>query len=267
MGYTTTEKPKKKIKVSINRRRLFIIMFILVIAVAIIYAQLGKGGISWLFDTISEDEFPLVKEGAEIAVLLAPITALALAIERILETFFDLVEQSVTNIAGLLAHGADMAELIDDEIEKASEEIEKHYKTWTKFKNGTAEPQTEGDGPKTEKEAKDLLDQAEARLKEASARLKNLTSDPRYTSSKRAVSIVGGLFLGFMVAIFLDNGIFAYLQQGVPRILDIIVTGFVIGAGSGPMHSLVGILQGFKDTLDKFSSSSSNDSAEGQPAG
>ena len=31
--------------------------------------------------------------------------------------------------------------------------------------------------------------------------------------------------------------------------LEMIVTGFVIGAGSGPMHSLIGALQGLKDTL------------------
>ena len=37
--------------------------------------------------------------------------------------------------------------------------------------------------------------------------------------------------------------------MGVPRIFDMLITGFVLGAGSGPLHSLIGILQSAKDTL------------------
>lgn len=267
MSNTTNLKLKNIVKFSINRKRLFLVMFILIFAVAILYAKFGKGDLFWLFENVPEDEFPILKEGAEIAIILAPISALALAIERILETFFDMIEQSVSNVAGLMDHGAEMADLIDKEIEKAGQEVEKHYRTWTSFKNSGEAFPTDKDGPKTENEAKDLLDKAENRLLEASTRLKNLTKDPRYTCTKRAFSIMGGLFLGFMVAIFLESGIFAYLQQSVPRILDIVVTGFVIGAGSGPMHSLVGILQGFKDSLEKFSRTTSKGTTGNQPAG
>ena len=60
------------------------------------------------------------------------------------------------------------------------------------------------------------------------------------------------MLLGLIVAIISDSGILEALQIGVPRILDMIVTGFVIGAGSGPMHSLMGILQGTKNTLESL---------------
>ena len=39
----------------------------------------------------------------------------------------------------------------------------------------------------------------------------------------------------------------------VPRILDMLITGLVIGAGPGPMHSIIGALQNGKDAVGNLS--------------
>ena len=100
--------------------------------------------------------------------------------------------------------------------------------------------------------AKKELEAAEERINKANSRIAGLSKDPKYIATKRMLSIWIGLLLGLIVAIISDSGILEALQIGVPRILDMIVTGFVIGAGSGPMHSLMGILQGTKNTLESL---------------
>jgi hypothetical protein len=48
---------------------------------------------------------------------------------------------------------------------------------------------------------------------------------------------------------------FAMLGIGaVPARVDVLITGLVIGSGSYPVHSLVGLLQQAKDTLDSTQS-------------
>jgi hypothetical protein len=46
---------------------------------------------------------------------------------------------------------------------------------------------------------------------------------------------------------------FALLGIGtVPAKFDILITGLIIGTGSSPVHSLIGILQQGKDALDSL---------------
>ncbi|MCA9917556.1 MAG: hypothetical protein KC445_06355 [Anaerolineales bacterium] len=88
---------------------------------------------------------------------------------------------------------------------------------------------------------------AEARVERAQNRMASLVKDPQYVAVKRLISIWLALFLGLVVAVLSDAGLFSLLHVRVPRVLDMLVTGFVIG--SGPTHALVGILQGTKDTV------------------
>jgi hypothetical protein len=213
-----------------------------------VYALFQDEGIMWLFNI--KTEFPDVDLSEDLAIILGPLTALALAIERIIETVFDLIEQSIATMAKMVGEGADSVSWVEKEYSKASDEVKNSVETLSNLK-----AKAKSDSPPSENElkgAEDLLKKAEERLKKASERLTAIPTDPVYVQMKRAVSIMLGLFLGFLVAIFSDQGIFAYLQQGVPRIVDIFVTGFIIGAGSGPMHSLIGILQGVKDSLKNF---------------
>ena len=57
--------------------------------------------------------------------------------------------------------------------------------------------------------------------------------------------------LGVIVAALSQLQMFAMLGIGlVPARIDVLITGLVIGSGAYPVHSLVGILQQGKDTLD-----------------
>ncbi len=96
-----------------------------------------------------------------------------------------------------------------------------------------------------------LLQDAQIRLKAAEDKLAAATSSPDYRSAKGAITIVLGLMLGVIVAALGQIQMFALLGiAAVPARIDVLITGLVIGSGSYPVHSLVGILQQGKDALD-----------------
>ncbi|GEM_PF-1111137 len=99
--------------------------------------------------------------------------------------------------------------------------------------------------------AEALLKDAQARLGAAEDKLGGATSSPDYRSAKSAVTIVLGLMLGVIVAALGQIQMFALLGvSAIPARIDVLITGLVIGSGSYPVHSLVGILQQGKDALD-----------------
>jgi hypothetical protein len=96
-----------------------------------------------------------------------------------------------------------------------------------------------------------LLIDAQKRLKDAENKLSAAASSPDYRSAKSAASIVLGLMLGVIIATVGQIQMFALLGiASVPARMDVLITGLVIGSGSYPVHSLVGILQQGKDALD-----------------
>jgi hypothetical protein len=58
------------------------------------------------------------------------------------------------------------------------------------------------------------------------------------------------LMLGVIVATVGQIKMFALLGIAMPARIDVFATGIVIGSGSYPVHSLVGILQQGRDALD-----------------
>ncbi|HTP07232.1 MAG TPA: hypothetical protein VMP08_03220 [Anaerolineae bacterium] len=99
--------------------------------------------------------------------------------------------------------------------------------------------------------AESLMSDAQKRLKDAEAKLAGASDSPDYRSAKGAATIILGLMLGVIVAGLGQIQMFALLGIGaVPARIDVLITGLVIGSGSYPVHSLVGILQQGKDALD-----------------
>jgi len=198
----------------------------LMVATAYLYGQ----DINWLFTskTVAADI-----EIVDVAVLLAPLAALALAIERMLETFFDLFEQSMVRVSKLGTATVDGLSLFQRELDEA----------WDAFDRAPKETSLE--------EKAGLMDTIVAINKE----ILDLKKDPVYIAAKRRMSIWGGIVLGLFIATVTDLGFFELLNISTPRFLDMLATGFVIGTGSAPMHSLIGILQGAKDTLGSFGGS------------
>lgn len=100
-------------------------------------------------------------------------------------------------------------------------------------------------------EAEALLKDAQNRLKEAEQKLTAAADSPDYRSAKGTATIILGLMLGVIIAALGQLQMFAMLGIGaVPARIDVLITGLVIGSGSYPVHSLVGILQQGRDALD-----------------
>lgn len=243
--YMPEEPPEGKKKIPrpsrlLQPRRLIVILIVVAVVLAVVTALTKDEGILWLF-TLKDVQGG---ELGDIAKVLAPLLALALAIERLLETVFDLFEQTAADVAELGNAGLDGLQWFQDELDRAWGAAREAAKTLG---------QPSQDQPSQDDEATlAKLKKAEQRIIDANSRIAGLTKDPKYMSTKRMLSIWIGLLLGLVVAVLSDMGIFALLQISVPRILDMLITGFVLGAGSGPMHSLVGILQGAKDTLENL---------------
>ena len=95
-----------------------------------------------------------------------------------------------------------------------------------------------------------MLAEAEARVAQAETKLSQASDSPDYRNAKAAASVVLGLMLGVVVATVGQIKMFALLGIAMPARIDVFATGIVIGSGSYPVHSLVGILQQGRDALD-----------------
>ncbi len=224
------------------RLNLWLLLGILVAAAlvtAILRALPEEGGLLWLF-TIP----PLPKEVGEIASVLAPLVAVAVGIERLLETVFNWYEQSIRTVSEVVTGIREPIDWIEKEL-------------WEAYK--AAEEAAKQTGIVADEASLQLLDRAEQRLAKAENRLLGWVKAPEYVAWKSALSIWVGLLVGLEVAVLGDMGMLHTIGIPSPRILDMLITGLVVGAGPGPMHSIIGMLQGGKDALEKL-----GDLAEGK---
>lgn len=224
------------------RLNLWLLLSILLAAAlvtAILRALPEEHGLLWLF-TIP----PLPTEVGEIASILAPLLAVAVAIERLLETVFDWYEQSIQTVSDVVATARKPINWVEKELKEA-------YKA--------AEEAAKSTGVAADEASLKALDLAEQRLAKAEKRLLSWVKAPEYVAWKRALSIWVGLFVGLEFAVLGDLGMLHTIGVPAPRLLDMLATGLVIGAGPGPMHSIIGMLQGGKDALEKLA-----DLAEGR---
>ncbi len=78
----------------------------------------------------------------------------------------------------------------------------------------------------------------------------------QYVQFKSGTSLVIGVVLGIMISNFTGMRLFEYLRPLVPNFLgsapgawDVIVTGFIIGAATKPIHDFLGMLTETKNLL------------------
>jgi hypothetical protein len=78
----------------------------------------------------------------------------------------------------------------------------------------------------------------------------------QYTQFKSGTSLVLAIVIGVVIANYTGMRLFDYLRPLTPRLLDsvpsvwdVLITGFVIGAGTKPMHDLLGIITQTKNLL------------------
>ena len=216
------------------------------------------GLIVWVlfFAPITEAEAQRLEASANLTVVLAPILAAAAAVERTLETLFNVIEGSWRTMVAYLGRGMRWLKSAETEVKQARQflaEVADRYNAEMgnmEMGQGAIAQLTAALQAKID-ELNSMMTLAQKRLENAEDKLSEATSSESYINAKTAVSVVLGLMLGVVIAALAQLQMFALLGVGiVPARFDVLITGLVIGSGSYPVHSLVGILQQGKDTLD-----------------
>lgn len=232
--------------------------------------------LTWLFSWAAIQDAPPTPSltGLDLAVVLAPVLAAAAGVERLLETTFGIVEQYWLTLVAYLGRGLRWLHSAETEVQEARKWLAEVSSESNKIlaqlpttpeqlqaiipdkidKGKTVEQWREDVMAEAQKRldmAKSMMSMAETRLASAESELASATDSPGYRSAKRAASIVLGLWLGVVIAGVGQLQMFAMLGVGVvPARVDALITGLVIGSGTYPVHSLVGVLQQAKDTLE-----------------
>jgi hypothetical protein len=232
-------------------RRWFIFLVVLM--------ALGSVGlIVWVFRIhIDDATAATLAPAANLTLVLAPVLAAAAGVERTLETVFNILENSWKSMVAYLGRGLRWLNAAKLEVDAARQwlaDVSARYNQELlslEIKDGMSASDLSNEMQDKIFAAKTMMDLAEKRLSDAETNLANATTSDGYRSAKAAASIVLGLILGVIVATLGQLQMFAMLGIGsVPPNVDVLITGLVIGTGSYPVHSLVGILQQTKDTLD-----------------
>lgn len=216
------------------------------------------GLIAWVlfFAPIGEADARPLEVSANLTVVLAPILAAAAAVERTLETIFNVIEGSWRTMVAYLGRGMRWLKSAETEVKQARQFLadvaDKFNAEMANMEIGQgAVSQITADIKARIDSVSAMMTLAQQRLDAAEGKLSEATSSETYISAKSAVSVVLGLMLGVIIAALAQLQMFAMLGVGVvPADFDVLITGLVIGSGSYPVHSLVGILQQGKDTLD-----------------
>jgi hypothetical protein len=192
-----------------------ILLFVLLFAgmtTSVVYAQ-GEDGSS----------------GGEVQALLLPLIAAATVVERLIEVIFDWYESAVMQLSKFPGLASEYVAWTQKQVRDAKDAF-----------NDTMTP--------TE------ISKAEQVLKDAQDRLAGFVKNPQYLSIKRAYAMLLGFVFGLIIAFSVEGlALFDLLGLGLPEGLtwvDKLVTGLLIGTGSAPMHSLIGLLQNSKDAVD-----------------
>ncbi len=232
-------------------RKWFTILVILILG-------LWVGLIVWVmvFAPIQDAQAQVLAPSATLTLVLAPVLTAATAVERTLETTFNVIENSWRTMVAYLGRGMRWLKSAETEVQQARQFLADVSDKYNQEMQGIQVGQLSASALTAEMRARmdvanQMMSLAQQRLQEAEGNLSDVTASSGYISAKAAASIVLGLMLGVIVAVVGQLQMFAMLGIGiVPARVDVLITGLIIGSGSYPVHSLVGILQQSKDTLD-----------------
>ena len=223
---------------------LVVILWLLLLGWVLLIAPVEKADVSKL------------ETGANLTLVLAPVLVAAAAVERTLESVFNVIEGSWHTMVAYLGRGLRWLKSAEIEVKQArqflAEASDKYNAEMQSLQIGQASVTAITDTIRIKMEAANkMMALAQKRLSDAEDNLNDVTSSDSYISAKSAASIILGLMLGVIIAAIGQLQMFALLGiAAVPARFDVLITGLVIGSGSYPVHSLVGILQQGKDTLD-----------------
>lgn len=187
-------------------------------------------------------------------VALTPILAAATAVERTLEAVFNFIETTGLRVIGRLAMGVDWLEWAVLEVNGANNAIRTAS---AELRRMVAEerqmtPGSEAASALGERKAALLrdLDAAEGWLRDSEKRLQDAVKSTSYVRLKQVLSLTLGVIIGtvFTLLARLDILLMLGLNNPYPA-LGYILTGFIVGTGTGPVHSLIGLLEQSMNTL------------------
>ncbi len=166
----------------------------------------------------------------EIASKLAALVAAATVIERIIETIWDFYENNVLVASRLVGSAGSYVRWAQQQVNAAKAAL---------VAGATAGVEASG---------------LEKAFQNAEQRLTEYLKSPVYVSMKKKISMPVGIGLGVLIAFAAQLQMFyllGILKADSPiQWVDTLITGLVIGTGSAPVHSLIGLLQNTKDTVD-----------------
>ena len=209
-----------------------------------------------LVSPINDAESLPLAVGANLTIVLAPVLAAAAAVERTLESVFNVLEGSWRTMVAYLGRGLRWLKNAEIEVQQARQFLDEISDKYSAELQSIQFGQTSVSTLTNEIQARinaatKLMTLAQLRLENAESNLADVTSSESYISAKAAASIILGLMLGVVIAGIGQLQMFAMLGIGiVPAQIDVLITGLVIGSGSYPVHSLVGILQQGKGAVD-----------------
>jgi hypothetical protein len=194
---------------------------------------------AWLWETVSAGEAVI-----DFALVIGPFVAAALAIERLLETIFAWYEQTVRSAARVL-EAAQKGDF--NALDWIAKEYALAYATVERSRDAFRDA-TLGQNTETNEERKKFED-AVNRLEVAEARLNSWVDAPEYKTFKRSATVVISFGIGVVIAMVGELTALHAIGIETPRVIDIVFTGLIIGAGPGPTHDILRLLQSAKDAL------------------
>jgi hypothetical protein len=160
-----------------------------------------------------------------------PLVAAATLVERLIEMGFDWYENGVLTLARIPGQG-------------------KQYVTWLKTRIEALRTEVVG---ATDAGA---LRAAEDKLALFEDRLLDHLKSAAYSSWKRKLSMLFGILLGIVLALVSRLGMLSLLRigpwaeaTGAWPWVDYVITGLIVGTGSAPVHSLIGLIQNTRDAV------------------
>jgi hypothetical protein len=199
----------------------------------------------------------------DVGTLLTPVVAAATSIERILEMIWNWFESAAQQLVATLGLGKEWAKYTRQQVISAQNTLATlaHQATVLEARMLNQPPPPPAAPPDPNDPTRALqeehqgiiqkIDAAQTKLKDAQEQLASALTSPVYKSRKQSLSVLLGLVFGLITSFTTGMNIFDLLTIPNTGNFGIFVTGLVIGAGTGPVHSLLGILQQSRDALDQ----------------
>ena len=190
------------------------------------------GGLALLLIQIGAIRGDAVAGNGDLSQVLAPFVAIAVAIERFWEIVFDTVERFALTVSGLVGSARSGVKWMRDELGSAETAVEDAVAALAVVKD-----------PAEQCRLYAVLETAEGRLQAAKDRIADTIKSPEYVAVKRAITLLGSFVMGLAISSGARLALLNTAGIRLPLAADVLLTGLLIGAGPGPLHTFIGTLQ------------------------